>query len=113
MTMDAFGGNGAFEIVGALFTRCGTGRGILEPRVDVMLEPSFVQFVDEEKLGLRPNRLGHVYVGMTIQQVVQPRRPGAGRARNQESRALSVHAYGNLDQSNGHRLRLTSECLAS
>jgi hypothetical protein len=50
---------------------------------------------------------------MTIEQVVQPRRPRAGRARNQESWPLSVHACGSLDQSNGHHAGLTSECRAS
>src|SRR5678816_1149128 len=104
MTVDAFGGNRAFEIVGALFARRGVRQRTVEPRVDVMLKAPFVQFVNEEELGLWPNRLGHVHVGMTVQQVVQPRRPGAGRARYQESGALSVHALSLIHISEPTRL---------
>src|SRR5678815_3793443 len=104
MTTDAFGGNGAFEIVGAFFARRRVRQRTVEPRVDVMLKAAFVQVVNEKELGLRPHGLGHVHVGMTIQQVVQPRRPGAGRARYQESRALSVHALSLIHISEPTRL---------
>src|SRR2546422_10881703 len=99
MMTDAPGGGGTFEVVGALLARGRVRVRSGKPRIDVMLQAPFVQFIDEEELRLRPNGLGHVDLRVTIEQVVQPRRPGARSAGNQKGRSLFAHVARKFDQS--------------
>src|SRR5439155_2832654 len=74
--------------------------GRSKPRGCVILETSLVELVDEEELRLRLHRLRHVDVGVTIEQVIQPRCPRSRGAADNEIREPH-HARGSTRDANG------------
>src|SRR5262245_29904156 len=91
MRADPPGPRWAFKVVGALFAGRRIGRGISKPSGVVVLASESIQLIDQKELWVRPRRLRHEHVRVSIEQFVQPCRSGARSAGNAKGWSLSWH----------------------